>query len=227
MTKNKKEKDFSSTFESIGDMFSNRLSDFGDGPECAEHRDRSSQEQRMRILANVGEIKHAKILDFGCATGYLNEFLINEFSFEGEYTGYDVSSEMIKLAQKKHPASHFELRNILTEGVPEKFDYIFISGTFNDSTGNNWEWMRACLETLFSHARIAIAFNNLSTYVDYYDEHLFYINPGNVFQFCKENLSPLVTLHHDYSTKKEVMPYEFSTYVYQTDFSPRKNRVNS
>ena len=72
---------FSSTFDTLGEMFSNRLRQYGDGPECAEHRDRVSQEQRMRILADIGNIKKAKILDFGCATGYLNEFLKKEYSF--------------------------------------------------------------------------------------------------------------------------------------------------
>ena len=95
---------------------------------------------------------------------------------------------MINFAREKYPEARFELKNILIENITEDFDYIFISGTFNDSTGNNWDWMRECLIKLFPHAKIALAFNNLSTYVDYFDDHLFYIKPEKVFILPEFNM---------------------------------------
>lgn len=217
--------EFNISFAKIEKMFSKRIKEYGDGPECAEHSDRDTQEKRMELLAEVGHIKNSGILDFGCATGHLNTFMKREYGFEGEYTGYDLSAEMIQEAQIKHPESNFEVRNILEEGVGGDFDYVMISGTFNDQTNDNWDWMRACLKVLFRHTRRAMAFNNLSTYVDYRDDHLFYVNPEDLFKFCKEELSPLVTLRHDYSIKEGVVPYEFSTYVYATPIASRK-RLN-
>lgn len=214
------------TFERLGAMFSERLKTFGDGPECAEHRDRDSQEQRMRQLCQVGDVRHAKVLDFGCATGHLLTLLRREFSFAGEYVGYDASPAMVDRAKAKHgDLGRFEVRNVLRQGIDEDFDFAFVSGTFNDLTsGDHWGWMQACLKTLFSRTRRAMAFNNLSTYVDYFDAHLFYVDPEAVFRFCKENLSPCVTLRHDYCTREGVGPFEFTTYVYQTTQRPRRRQ---
>ena len=174
---------FHSSFTKIERIFSARLEEYGDGPECAEHSDRISQEKRMEILTCIGDFKSSSILDFGCATGHLNTYLKREHNFGGRYTGYDLSSKMINKARQNHPESKFEVRNILDRGVGETFDYILISGTFNDQTGDNWDWMRECLRILFKNARKAIAFNNLSTYVDYQDKHLFYVDPEKLFSF--------------------------------------------
>ncbi|MEI2638270.1 MAG: hypothetical protein V9F03_04650 [Microthrixaceae bacterium] len=46
------------------------------------------------------------------------------------------------------------------------------------------------LEVLYDHTKIALAFNSLSRYVDFFTEGLGYFDPGEVFKFCKENLSP-------------------------------------
>ena len=42
------------------------------------------------------------------------------------------------------------------------------------------------------------AFNCLTSYVDYKEDHLYYGNPLFFFDFCKKNFSKYVTLIHDY-----------------------------
>ena len=51
--------------------------------------------------------------------------------------------------------------------------------------------MTALLSTLFQHARKAMVFNALSTYVDFFDPGLFYVNPEKVFGFCKGPYLPV------------------------------------
>ncbi len=41
--------------------------------------------------------------------------------------------------------------------------------------------------------------------------------PGAVFDFCKRQLSKLVCLRHDYRVKPNVIPFEFTMYVYRDD----------
>jgi len=218
--------DYQETFARLSAMFSDRLKTYGDGPECAEHRDRASQEQRMLHLCRVHDLREAKVLDFGCATGHLLTFLTREMGFRGEYVGYDISADMVARAQAIHgDRARFEMRNILRDGVGGEFDFTLVSGTFNDLAGDNWAWMRACLKTLFEHTRGAMSFNNLSTYVDYFDAHLFYVDPEDVFRFCKEELSPLVTLRHDYQVKPDVVPFEFTVDVFQTPEACRRRLV--
>ena len=90
-----------------------------------------------------------------------------------------------------------------------------INGTFNNHTINNNDWMNDCLRILFRNTNKALIFNNLNYYVDYKVPSLFYIKPEEVFEFCKKNLSNLVTLRNDYRIKKNTIPFEFTTFVYK------------
>ena len=96
-----------------------------------------------------------------------------------------------------------------------KYDYVFISGTFNNKIKNNWVWIKKCLKFLFQKTKKVLVFNNLSSYVDYYDKNLFYVKPEKVFSFCKKNLSLYVAINNNYEIKKGVIPFEFTTSVYK------------
>jgi SAM-dependent methyltransferase len=196
------------------------LREHGDTARAAAWRDRQSQERRMAILAQVGDLRSAKILDFGCGTGHLLAFLRSEVDFRGEYVGYDLSPDLVARARRKFRGARFERRNILSEGVPEDFDYVLISGVFNQRLGDNWRPMRGILRQLFAHCRKALAFNALSTYVDFFDPRLFYVSPERVFRYCKQKLSPRVCLRHDYLVKDGVLPFEFAVYVYRSELEP-------
>ncbi len=217
---------FAETFARLEQQYGERLARFGDSPEGTQQADVATQEQRMRILCQAGDLRRAKVLDFGCGTGHLLAFLRRECAFDGEYVGYDISPDMIDIATNKFPDARFERRNVLADGVPEDFDFVLITGTFNNLTGNNWEWMTLALKSLFARTRTTLAFNNLSAYVDFFSEGLYYEDPARVLKFCKEELSPLVTLRHDYGIRPGVVPYEFTTYVHRTDILPRKLLIN-
>ena len=206
----------------LGAAFDERVRRYGDSPQAAEHLDVRSQERRMQLLAEVGVAPDAKILDVGCGTGHLLPYLRRNYGFRGEYVGYDLSQEMVSLARRKFPEARFEQRNLLEDPVTEEFDVTFICGTFNDQMGRNQELIEDVLRAVKPITRRAISFNLLSRYVDYFDPHLYYADPGEVFRFCKEELSPRVSLRHDYETKPGVVPYEFSVYVYLTDIPCRK-----
>ena len=77
-------------------------------------------EQHERAIAFVKNRGCA--LDVGCgSTGRLIDLLLeNGFSAEG----VDISSEMIKLATKKHPEINFYHENICDWALPKKYDFI-------------------------------------------------------------------------------------------------------
>lgn len=212
---------FSKVVTTLAERYTRLLAANGDSPGAVEQSNLSTQERRMRQISAIGDLRHAKVLDFGCGTGHLLTVLENEFEFAGDYHGYDITPGLIDLAREKFHNQSFEVRNIFEDGIPERFDYVLVSGVFNNLVGDNWEWMTQSLELLFSCADKGIAFNNLSRYVDYFDDHLFYVDPGDVFKFCKEKLSPLVTLHHDYQLQDGKVPYEFTTFVYRSEVSCR------
>lgn len=195
---------------------------YGYSPSAVQQSSLETQEQRLSILLEVtDDIKHKKILDFGCGTGHLLS-LLKAKGFQGEYVGYDISDSLLAIAREHHPEGRFELKNILTEDIDESFDFIFISGVFNNDIDCNEVFMQEVLSRLFPKASESLAFNALSRYVDYFSEDLYYFDPMLVFQWCKENLSPKVTLRHDYEVKSGVIPFEFTCYVYATDHNPVK-----
>lgn len=185
----------------------------------AQQSSRKTQEIRMKFLIERVNIKNSdKILDFGCGTAHFYEFLKKK-KINPYYTGIDIADKIIthnKKVYKYNDKVKFMNLNILNSKRDiGKYDYIFISGTFNNNVSNNWIWMTNCLKYLFKKTKKMLAFNNLSFYVDYYDKKLFYIKPETVFKFCKINLSPYISIYNDYEIKKGVVPFEFTTFVFK------------
>lgn len=212
---------FASDFAALSGHYSQLLRKYGDEPSAVQQRDRATQESRMAILTQVGDLSQAKILDFGCGTGHFLT-LLKRTGFVGEYVGIDICPDMVKVASGKFPSVCFEARDILAAGLSEDFDFVLINGVFNHRIKNNWGFVTQTLRTLWPHVRKAIAFNSLSNYVDYFADGLCYLQPERVFAFCKEELSPSVVLRHDYALKPGIVPYEFTVYVYVSEQKPRQ-----
>ncbi|MCI5156947.1 MAG: class I SAM-dependent methyltransferase [Candidatus Electrothrix sp. AUS1_2] len=218
---------FTEDTERLAEHYTQLVETHGDSPEAVQMTSRESHERRLEILTQVVTGDYGKVLDFGCGTGELYGYITRKNRAVCNYVGYDISAAMTELAQNKFERARFECRDIFTDGIGDMFDYVFISGVFNNLMSDNWGFMKAVLTKLFAYTNKAISFNGLSTYVDYFDEGLFYIDPAKVFTFCKENLSSSVTLRHDYSVKPGVVPFDYTMYVYQSDIAPRKNLVQA
>ena len=210
----------------LQDHYDYRAREYGDTPAGVHWSSLESQDQRLNILAQIGPLMDTSVLDFGCGAGRLLDVLRERFAFNGQYTGYDLSEELLRLAKTRHAEAHFERRDIFVNGVGGEFDYIFISGVFGIRCENNLLFITRVLELLFPHARRGIAFNSLSNYVDYRAANQYYADPEELFRFCKENLSPTVTLRHDYEVKPGVMPFDFTMYVYRSQHSPRRKNLD-
>ena len=213
----------------LGDHYTELLRKHGDSHLTAQYSDRLTQELRFAALADIGLPPRAKILDFGCGLGDLLAFLRTKRGFEGEYTGYDLSRDIVERARQKYQSDGkalFEVRDIFLDPPQDQFDYIFICGTFNIKGENCARYVKHTLGRLFQLARRAIAFNLMSTYVDYFDPGLYYADPGEMFKFCKETLSPCVALRHDYLLKDNVIPFEFAMYVYHSQLPLTLNRTS-
>ena len=129
----------------------------------------------------------------------------------------DISNEMINFANKKYKNVRFENKNILSaRSMNVCLVIIEPDWTFNNKINQNLNWIKKTLKILFKKTDKAIAFNNITSYVDYFDKKLYYAKPEKIFSFCKSELSPLVSLRHDYQIKDKTLPYEFTTYVYKT-----------
>lgn len=207
----------------LDNHFSDLVTKYGDGPDSVQWSDEATQRKRFEILCQIDNLQSAKVLDFGCGNGELLRYMVDELDFKGEYLGIDLSIKMIELCQNKFPNFRFEARDILENPLTERFDYVLISGIFNQKVGHDEELAQQLLHALFLQADKGLAFNALSTYVDFFAENLNYMNPDTVFRFCKEKLSAQVCLRHDYLLKSDCLPYEYTVFVRRSTFPSRPN----
>ena len=212
-------KNLSKIFNSLESHYNDLFKKYGDNVKSSQQINNKTRNIRFfHLIKGIHFDKNDKVLDFGCGTGFLYNYIKKYCKFKGYYTGYDIASEIIKFNKKKFKKNkrvNFKKINILKDGLKEKFDYIIINGTFNNKTKKNWLWMQKILLKLYPNTKKILIFNNLSSYVDYKNKSLFYINPEKVFKFCKINLSKQVILDHGYKIKKNILPYEFTIKVFK------------
>lgn len=192
----------------------------GDNSEGMQWSDETTHHRRFALLTEPMQLAEASLLDFGCGSGHLYQYLQSSGRLPREYTGYDIVDDMIAAAQAKFPAGHFEERDILETSPGRTFDYVLSCGPFYNRTRNNWEVMTQCLRALYAVTNTLMAVSLISNYVEFSNPELNYLSPERVFAFCKTELSPLVTLRHDFCLKPGIIPYEFIIYVHKSDIPP-------
>lgn len=189
------------------------LAEHGPNARGMNWKDEASQRLRFEVLCGVADLQGLRVCEIGCGAGHLLDFLEGR-GMGAIYRGVDLSPAMIAAARKRHPTSSFERVDFLAETLPPA-DVVMCSGVFHvklDSPRDAWqEYVERSIRRLYDASGVALAFNLMSDQVDYRDENLHYANPGEVFEFCRRELSRRVVLRHDYPL------YEFTIYVYRDD----------
>ncbi|MBI3299567.1 MAG: class I SAM-dependent methyltransferase [Elusimicrobia bacterium] len=188
----------------------------GDSPHAVQLSDKRSQERRFEILSQIAA-QLGTVGDIGCGLGHFFAYLKRR-GFRGSYKGVDFVPEFIEAARVKYadaPRARFSVCDIEKGALPTGCDYLFLSGVFNNKRRANERFMYSTIGRMFRAARKGVAFNAMSTYVDYQDKSLYYSDPLKVFDFCKRRLTSKVTLRHDYLVKDNSIPFEYAVYLYK------------
>lgn len=184
---------------------------YGDSPHSVQHVSKAAQ--NVRFLIFINEIsKTSSVVDLGCGLGDMLEYFRSN-GFEGEYLGLDFVPEFINTAKQKFSndsKARFEEFDIYHDPFPEGIDHVLISGVFNNKIEDNLSFLRLAISKSFASCNKSVIFNALTSYVEYEDPILFYVNPLSLFDEFKRSLTPLITLKHDYVTKENGFPYEFT-----------------
>jgi len=180
----------------IVENYRNLLRKHGSGPEVGQW---SAEGQRFRFekLIQIGDLKGKRILDLGCGIGDLYPLLLDRFG-EVDYTGVDIVPEIVASAAGKYPDARFECRDLLAGDLGETFDYVLISGMFNNARPDCTVFLKQMIVAAFRHCRVGLGFNFISTHVNTLDDEMAYHDPAEVLSFCLENLTRKVSLHHHY-----------------------------
>jgi len=110
----------------------------------------------------------------------------------------DIVPDTVTYAAQKYPNTRFLCQDLLEEPLREQFDYVFLSGVFNNTIPSATEFLKELVSISFQHCTTGLAFNFTSTYVNYRDAGMAYHDPIEVLDFCLKNLSRKLILHNHY-----------------------------
>lgn len=144
----------------------------------------SEEAQKLRFDQLIGnmDLNNRTILDVGCGTGNLLEYISIKFT-NFRYTGIDVLPHMIERAEQKKLNGKFVCMDLFKNNPysNKSFDVIFSSGIFNLNLGNNEEFLLDAVEIFQSLARETVSFNLLWDKSQDKDSKYFYFSPEEVF----------------------------------------------
>jgi SAM-dependent methyltransferase len=194
----------------LEDHYRKLLQTYGDSAEAAQYSSRESQFRRFAALARIADLRGKRVLDFGCGTASFAEYLASVDQMPALYQGVDIMTDFFDFARAKVPGGRFCHPDALGD---TRFDFAFVSGVFNNRKRGNRRFWQDTVKSLFARCDIGLAFNMMSTHVDYRDPGLYYEDPARAFSFVKREVSPFVTLCHDYLPKLGSIPFEFVIYA--------------
>ena len=188
----------------------------GDSAQAVQYTDHASQFRRFEILREISE-DLGSVVDLGCGLGHFHDHL-KANGFNGTYLGLDFVQEFVDQGNSKHrndPLTSFQRLDIYADEFPKGHDTYVVCGVFNNKMPDNAGFMQKIIEKAFRAARHRVAFNAMSTYVDFESPDLYYTDPREIFDFCKRQLTRRVNLRHDYLVRDDRPPFEYTVYLYK------------
>jgi SAM-dependent methyltransferase len=162
---------------------------------------------RFRILAEIGVLEGKRILDVGCGLGDFAGWL-SQNNIRADYTGLDLTPELVEQAHKSYPKLNFIQGSILDESLlaGQQFDFVFTSGIFYTYSIAGDAWLRSAVSRMWGLCKEGVAFNSLSAWAQLHDANEYYADPSATLEYCR-TLTSWVAMRHDYH------PRDFTIYL--------------
>ena len=206
---------------SIVSHYESCLEKYGDthlGVDWPKSEDADTRHRIMLEVIQPDASGQAKLLDFGCGTSFLYEYILRNNIPGIEYSGLDLSPKFIQLSRAKFPMNKYYYADILDEGTDiPNFDYIVMNGVFTEkrqlSFDEMFSYFKRAVTKVFNKANVAIAFNVMSKQVAWERDDLFHLPFDSLANFLTSELTRDFVIRNDYGL------YEYTTYVYQRRYS--------
>lgn len=202
---------------SIVSHYESCLEKYGDSHLGVDWPNQQDAEVRYQVMLEIIKKEtqtNISLLDFGCGTSHLYEYILHKEIDNIEYAGLDLSKKFVNLSEKKFPHIKYYCLDILEEHVnlPD-FDYIVLNGVFTEkrdlSFDEMFSYFKRVLILLFHKAKIGIAFNVMSSHVEWERNDLFHLPLDTLVAFLIRELTRDFIIRNDYGL------YEYTTYLYK------------
>lgn len=199
--------------------YENCLDEHGDTHKGVDWPNEEDAVLRYKVMLELVKEKGSRIslLDFGCGAAHMLQFMMdnNESYKHIDYSGSDISAKFIELSRKKFPANDFYCFDLLADDVSEipNFDYAILNGVFTEkqqlSFDEMWGFFRKMISGIFKKVDKGIAFNVMSTAVDWERDDLFHLPTDLLIKFLTKDVTRNFVIRNDYGL------YEYTVYLYK------------
>jgi SAM-dependent methyltransferase len=176
---------------------------------------------RHRVMLDVMRYSppsrpRVSLLEFGCGTSHLYEYMREEGITHVDYTGLDISEKFVALSRRKFPENTYVCVDVLREddALP-RFDYVVVNGVFtikrNLPFTQMFEYFKEVIRRVSAITNIGFAFNVMSEHVDWKRDDLFHLPFDALATFLTAEISRDFIFRNDYRL------YEYTTYVFPTE----------
>lgn len=202
--------------EALRDHYAQAFRSHGATPEAVNWgKDKDGDSCRYRKMLAVippNEKQPVSLLDVGCGYGALLQFA-KETNVALAYTGVDVVDDMICEASAKHKDANFLTGDILDLDVKTRFDYVVCNGILTQKLDASHlemdDFANRLIRRMFALCERGVAFNVMTTKVNFFSSNLYYRNPAELLAWCMSELTPHIKLDHAYPL------YEYTLYLYR------------
>ncbi|MEQ9187353.1 MAG: class I SAM-dependent methyltransferase [Cryomorphaceae bacterium] len=201
-------------YRTLKKHYEKKLKEFGPNARGMDWPNEVDLRKRFKVLSDVIGTQDAySLLDLGCGVGLLIDHLKKAGQLSScTYLGADISEQMIEYSRELHPGHNFEVRDILKAPYEtNSFDYVIMNGLLTEKQEMTQhemvEFAQAILTEAFGYAKKGIAFNIMSSHVDWKRDDLFHWELDALVAFLVKSCSRHIRIHMDYGL------YEYTVHV--------------
>ncbi|QNL20593.1 class I SAM-dependent methyltransferase [Hyphobacterium sp. CCMP332] len=199
-------------YKTLKEHYEKKLKEHGPTARGMDWPNPEDLDSRFKVLTSIIAEKNVTLLDLGCGAGLLIDFMKRNQLDDITYFGSDISEKMISAAKEKYTDNEFEVRDILDQPYEQgQFDYVIMNGVLTEkremSQAQMIDFAQNIIQSAFKSCRKGLAFNVMSTHVDWKREDLFHWELDEVVSFLVAKCSRHIRILMDYGL------YEYTVHI--------------
>lgn len=173
--------------------------------------------RRYKIMLEIAREQNFSVLDVGCGTAGLLEYINTIKGRQIVYSGLEISAKFFEIAKNKFPENQFYNLDLLKNDQGLKAsDYVVMNGVFTErrdlSFDQMYDYFLELLVKSYSFCKKGLAFNVMSKNVDWEREDLFHVPKDRLEKDLSKKLSRNIIFRCDYKL------FEYTVYVYKDGY---------